>query len=233
MANFDFDDSYSRSSGQSIATQMSKVYGWMFIGLIITAITAYVTASSPMLLSMIYSSRLVFIGLIIGEMALVWFLSSRAMNMEYGTAAICFGVYSVLNGLTLASIFIAFTRSSIAGAFFITAAVFGIMSVYGLVTKTDLTTFGNIMIMGLVGILVASIVNFFIQSPSLYWIISYIGVAVFMGLIAYDSQKIKNISQHYTGTHRENNIAILGALILYLDFINLFLFILRIIGRRR
>jgi uncharacterized protein len=141
--------------------------------------------------------------------------------------------YSVLNGITLSLIFYTYTASSIAFVFFISAAFFGFMSVYGLVTKTDLTSLGSLLFMGLIGIIIASVVNIFLRSSGLNWLISFVGVAVFLGLTAYDSQKIKNIHFSFAGTNKEKNVSIIGALTLYLDFINLFLFILRILGRRR
>lgn len=228
--NYD-DGAIDRKS--ALSAQMARVFGWMFIGLIITGMTAMYTATSETMIRMLYSSRFTFLGFIILEFVFVWFISSRAMHMEYGMAAAAFIMYSVLNGITLSVIFLAYTGSSVALAFFMTAGFFGFMCVYGLVTKTDLTSLGSLFLMGLIGLIIVSVVNIFLQSSTLYWIISFVGVAIFLGLTAYDSQKIKAISMQYTGTEKERNVAVLGALILYLDFVNLFLYILRILGKRR
>lgn len=233
MQNYN-DYNYSEIDRKSaIASQMTRVFGWMFIGLIITGLTALYTAANETVMMSIRSSGFTFYGLMILELVFVWFISSRAMKIEYGVAAAAFLLYSVLNGLTLSIIFWAYTGQSIALAFFMTAGFFGFMSVYGLVTKTDLTSLGSLFLVGLIGLIIVSIVNIFLHSSTLYWIISYVGVILFLGLTAYDSQKIKAISLHYMGTEKERNVAIVGALTLYLDFINLFLYILRILGKRR
>lgn len=228
--NYD-DNAIDRKS--ALSAQMARVFGWMFIGLIITGITAMYTVSSETMLSFLYSSRFTLFGLMIVEFIFVWVISSRAMHMEYGMAAAMFILYSILNGLTLSFIFLVYTSSSIYLTFFMAAGFFGFMCVYGLVTKTDLTSLGSLFLMGLMGLIIVSIVNIFLKSPTLYWIISFVGVAIFLGLTAYDSQKIKALSMQYTGTEKEKNVAVVGALILYLDFINLFLYILRILGKRR
>ena len=212
---------------------MTRVFGWMFIGLMVTGLTSLYTATNETFMMSIRSSGFTFYGLMILELVFVWFISSRAMKMEYGVAAGAFLLYSVLNGLTLSVIFWAYTRQSIALAFFMTAGFFGFMSVYGMVTKTDLTSLGSLFLVGLIGLIIVSIVNIFLGSSTLYWIISFVGVILFLGLTAYDSQKIKGISLQYMGTEKERNVAIVGALTLYLDFINLFLYILRILGKRR
>ncbi|WP_010681071.1 Bax inhibitor-1/YccA family protein [Acetivibrio cellulolyticus] len=229
--DYNYDNAIDRKS--ALASQMARVFGWMFIGLMVTGLTALFTATSPAMLRIIYTGRFTIFGLMILELVFVWFISSRAMKMEYGVAAAAFILYSILNGLTLSSIFFAYTFKSIALAFFMSAGFFGFMSVYGMITKTDLTSLGSLFIMGLVGLIIVSIVNIFLHNPTLYWIISFVGVAIFLGLTAYDSQKIKDISIRFTGTEKERNVAIVGALILYLDFINLFLYILRILGKRK
>lgn len=216
-----------------LSAQMTRVFGWMFIGLIVTGITAMYTVTSEMMLNLLFSSRFTLFGLMIVEFIFVWVISSRAMRMEYGMAAATFIIYSILNGLTLSVIFLFYTGGSIALTFFMAAGFFGFMCVYGLVTKTDLTSLGSLFLIGLIGLILVSIVNIFLKSPTLYWIISFVGVAIFLGLTAYDSQKIKAMSMQYTGTEKEKNVAVVGALILYLDFINLFLYILRILGKRR
>lgn len=231
MNEYNYNEVLTEKS--SFAAQMVRVYGWMFIGLLVTALSALFTASSPTMISLIFSSNITFYGLLIAEIALVWFLSSRAMKMDYTVAAASFIFYAALNGLTMSVIFFAFSGSSIAMAFFFTAGFFGFMSGYGLLTKTDLTSFGKLMLMGLIGLIFASIVNIFLRSGIFEWIVSIAGVVVFLGLTAYDSQKIKYIHQQYSGSEKERNVAIVGALTLYLDFVNLFLYILRLLGRKR
>lgn len=216
---------------RSLTAQFVRAYGWMFLGLLVTGITSIVTLETPLLY--LATSRYSLFALLLVEIGVVWFLSSRVMKMSYGAAAAAFIFYSVINGITLSLIFLVYTLSSIAFVFFITAAFFGFMSVYGAVTKQDLTSMGSLFLMGLVGILIASIANWFLQSSTLYWIISFVGVAVFLGLTAYDSQKIKHYHAAYAGTARESNVAIMGALTLYLDFVNLFLYILRILGKKK
>lgn len=224
--------SQSRETAQ--ATFMTKVYGWMTIALLITAFSAMFTLSSPALLELIFGNKLVFYGLIIGELLLVGSLVLAVQKMSPTMAAIVFIGYSALNGLTLASIFLIYTAGSIALTFFITAGTFAVMSIYGYTTKADLTRIGNLALMALVGIIIASIANFFLQSETLYWIISYIGVAVFVGLVAYDTQKIKNLSDSIDVNSAElKRASLIGALTLYLDFINLFLFLLRLFGSRK
>jgi uncharacterized protein len=226
-----YKNSSAAETKSSLNAQIVRVYGWMFLGLIVTGFAALFTIQTS--LANLVTNRFSFIFLIIAEFGLVFFLSSRAMKMEYTTAAASFMVYSILNGITLSFIFYAYTLGSIAFVFFITASFFGFMSVYGLITKTDLTSFRSLFMMGLFGVIIASIVNIFLNSSALNWMISFVGVAVFLGLTAYDSQKIKDIHHSYAGTVREKNVAIVGALALYLDFINLFFFILRLLGRRK
>jgi FtsH-binding integral membrane protein len=223
----------SQSSDTAQAAFMTKVYGWMTIALVITAFAAMYTAMTPALIEFIFSSKLVFYGLIIGELLLVGSLVLAVQKMSPMVASIVFFGYAALNGLTLASIFFLFTAGSIALTFFITAGTFAVMSIYGYTTKADLTRIGNLALMALVGVIIASIANYFLQSETLYWIISYVGVAIFVGLVAYDTQKIKNISATMDISSNEGKRAsVIGALTLYLDFINLFLFLLRLFGRR-
>lgn len=226
-------DNGSIDLDSALSAQMTRVFGWMFVGLIVTGLTAMYTASSEAVLRMLYSGKFTFFAFMILEIIFVWFISSRAMHMDYGVAAATFIMYSVLNGITMSIIFLVFDLSSIYLAFFMTAGFFGFMSIYGLVTKTDLTSLGSFLLMGLVGLIIVSIVNMFLRSSSVEWIISIIGVAIFLGLTAYDSQKIKTISLYYTGTEKEKNVAIIGALTMYLDFINLFLYILKVLNKRR
>lgn len=215
-----------------VSTFMTKVYGWMFVGLMLTAVVAFFTASSEALLQVILGNRILFFGLIIGQLFLVGFLAVRIQKMSAAVATLVFLGYSILNGLTFSLILLAFTAGSLFTVFAITAGTFGIMSAVGYFTKQDLSSFGKIMFMGLIGIIVASLVNFFMKSETLYWIISYVGVAVFVGLIAYDTQKIKEYAYLETEEDRKKG-AIMGALALYLDFVNLFIFLLRLFGDRR
>jgi uncharacterized protein len=211
-----------------------RVYNWMGLGLALTALVAYYTAASPSLTRLIFGNQLIFFALIIGELALVFGLSAAIDRLQPGTATLMFFVYAGLNGLTLAVIFLAYTQSSIANAFFVTAGTFGITSLYGYTTKRDLTSWGSFFFMGLVGIILASVVNLFLQSEAIYWVTTYIGVIVFVGLTAYDTQAIKNMAAAgFADAASETKAAVIGALKLYLDFINLFLMLLRIMGDRR
>ena len=213
---------------------ITKVYNWMALALLVTGLVAYFTATSPSMINAIVSSKLVFYGLLIGELLLVIYLTSAIKRLSQNMAITVFMVYSILNGLTMSVIFLVYTSSSISTTFLITAGTFGAMSLYGYYTKKDLTSIGNMAMMALIGIIIASIVNIFLQNEMMYWIISYLGVAVFVGLTAYDTQKLKEIgSRGFANEEGMEKIAILGALTLYLDFINLFLFLLRIFGDRK
>ncbi len=213
---------------------MRKVYVWMTLAMIITGFTAYYVATSQTLLTAIYSNSMAFYGLIIAEFALVFVLSSMINKLSLLTATLMFVLYSVVNGATLSFIFLAYTSSSITSVFFITAATFASMALYGYFTKKDLSSWGRILTMGLIGIVIASLVNIFLHNSGLNLIISYVGVLVFVGLTAYDTQKIKQMMLEApdAGEHMQK-IALLGALSLYLDFINLFLMLLRILGSNR
>jgi|SRR5690606_31627087 len=215
-----------------IARYMTKVYGWMFLGLSLTAAVAFLTASSPAFVQALVTNRLLFFGLLIGQLFMVGFLSVRIHKMSASVAIAIFLGYAALNGLTFSILLLAYTVGSLLTVFAITAGTFGIMSLVGYFTKQDLTSFGKIMFMGLIGIILASIVNMFVGSTALYWIISYVGVAVFVGLIAYDTQKIKAYALLDNEEDRKRG-AVLGALALYLDFVNLFIYLLRLFGGRR
>ncbi len=213
-----------------------SVYNWMAIGLGLTGFVALYVSSSESLIRLIFGNRILFFGLIIAELALVFSLSARVQKMQASTATALFVIYAALNGATLSFIFLAYTRSSITSTFFVCAATFVSCSVYGMITKRDLTSLGSFMMMGLIGIIIASVVNMFVRSAGMGAIISYIGVLVFVGLTAYDTQKLKNMALTQpddldAGVVRKG--AILGALSLYLDFINLFLMLLRIMGNSR
>ena len=215
-------------------TFISKVYSWMFIALLITALTAMYTVNTESLLRTILGNQILFFGLIIGEFVLVGVLVKAVRKLSFMQAMGIFVGYSVLNGLTLSVIFLVYTAGSIATTFFVASGLFGIMSIYGFLTKTDLTKIGNLAMMGLFGFIIASLINLFLKSSALYWITTYIGIAIFIGLIAYDTQKIKQLNYaSYESEEMQNKIAVIGALTIYLDFINLFLLLLRIFGRRK
>ncbi len=210
---------------------MGKVYGWMFLGLVMTAVVSFYVYISG-ISTVIFSNPMLWVVVMLAELGLVIFLSARILKMSFAAATASFMLYSALNGLTLSMIFIVYRLGSIAVVFGITALLFGAMSVVGMLTKRDLSKAGPLLLVGLFGIIVASIVNMFLNSSTLYYIISYLGVAIFLGLTAYDTNKIKKIYNIYGGTDKEGNVAILGSLSLYLDFVNLLLFLLRIFGRR-
>ena len=213
---------------------VARVYNWMGLGLATTAVVSLFTASSPSLLNFIFGNQLVFFGLIIAELGLVMALSAAIGRLQATTAALMFFTYSALNGLTLSAIFLAYTSASIANTFFVTAGTFGVMSLYGYATKRDLTSWGSFLFMGLVGIILASLVNIFLKSEAVYWVVTYAGIIVFVGLTAYDAQQIKAMAlQGFGDEETERKGAVIGALRLYLDFINLFLMLLNIFGRRR
>ncbi|MEG1585836.1 MAG: Bax inhibitor-1/YccA family protein [Bacteroidales bacterium] len=214
-------------------TFIAKVYGWMSLALALTGFTALWVASTPAVSSAIYSNKILFWGLLIGELVLVFSISGAIRKMSSTTATFLFLLYSVVNGLTMSFIFLVYTSTSIATTFFITAGTFAIMSVYGFVTKTDLTKIGNLLFMVLIGVIIAAVVNIFLKSATLNWIITIAGIIVFVGLIAYDTQKIKQIGQSGLDRETEKKLSIVGALSLYLDFINLFLLLLNIFGGRR
>lgn len=211
---------------------INQVYAWMTAGLMVTGAVAAYTANSAVLLNLIFGNPFGIWVLFIAQIAMVIGLSAGIGRLAPATATALFVGYAALNGLTLASIFLVYTRASIASTFFITAATFALMSFYGYVTKRDLTRMGSLLFMALIGLVLASLVNFFLRSTGLYWIITYAGVLIFIGLVAWDTQKIKNLSRQATDDTSARRIAILGSLMLYLDFVNLFLFLLRIFGRR-
>ena len=208
-----------------------SVYAWMFGGLLLTTVAALWVVMSPAMQQVIFGTPFIAFGLIIAELGIVAFLSFRITKMTAATAASAFLVYSFLNGLTLSVIAWAYTQASIVQAFLTAAAMFGAMAVFGLVTKRDLTSWGSFFFMGLIGIVICSVINIFLASSGLSFVISVIGVFVFLGLTAWDNQKLKGMAT-VTGPMQEN-VAVIGALALYLDFINLFLFLLRLFGNRR
>ena len=213
-----------------------SVYNWMFIGLGLTGVIALYVSNSDTVKSLVYGNSIIFYGLIIAELALVFSISGLVNKMSAFTATMLFVIYSALNGVTLSFIFLVYTRESIVSTFFICSATFLACSIYGWTTKKDLTSWGGFFVMGLIGIIIASLVNMFIRSSAVNTIISYIGVIVFVGLTAYDTQKLKNMALTQPAGLDGAVVrkgAILGALSLYLDFINLFLMLLRIFGQTR
>lgn len=232
---FERDQTYPAPiTAATTASFLPKVYGWMTIGLALTALAAVFTLSSEAALQTIFGNKLVFYGLILGELGLVIAMSAAINRISAATATLMFLAYSALNGVTMASIFLVYTRSSIASTFMVAAGTFAAMSLYGYATKRDLTGWGSFLFMGLIGIVIASVVNIFLNSAMITWIVSYLGVFIFVGLTAYDTQKIKMIGMGgFADGESQRKAAILGALTLYLDFINLFLMLLRIMGDRR
>lgn len=242
-------DRYPRSNGSiveransGIQAYMAQVYGWMTCGLLLTAFVSWYAANTPAILNFIFSSQITFFGLIIAQLALVFVISGMVNRLSGAVATSLFMLYSALTGLTLSSIFIAYTYSSIAytyssiaSTFVVTAGMFGAMSLYGYTTKRDLSGFGSMLFMALIGIVLASLVNIWLKSTALMWAITYIGVVVFVGLTAYDTQKLKAMGEQLNADDKDSfrKYAIVGALTLYLDFINLFLMLLRIFGNRR
>lgn len=219
----------------TVATLMRNVYMWMALALVITAFTSMAIANSQQLITTLFSNSTYMIVLVVVQLVMVVALTAAINRIPFVLAGVFFAIYAILTGVTISSIFLLYTAESIASTFFITAGTFAIMSVYGYFTKKDLTSWGRILMMGLIGIVLASVVNLFMHSTMLTWITTYVGVVVFVGLTAYDTQKIKeSIIQH--GSHGVNDgtmkLALMGSFILYLDFINLFLKLLRIFGKR-
>jgi len=215
-----------------------QVYAWMGAAILLTAFAAFFTAQSPFLLKLIFGAGgglpLGMIVLVIAEFGLVWYLSARVFDLQYETGMALFALYAVLNGVTLSVIFLAYTASSIASTFFVCSAMFFGMSLYGWTTKADLSKWGNILFMALIGIVIAGLVNWFLKSEALSYIISFVGVIVFTGLTAYDTWKLKEAHEQLSGNEvMVRKLGLLGALNLYLDFINLFLMLLRLFGGRR
>jgi FtsH-binding integral membrane protein len=211
---------------------LRAVYGWMCVGLILTALTATFVASSSTLVTAVVTNRLLFWGLVIAQLGIVFVLSARVQQLAPSTASLLFIGYSALTGVTLSVVLLVFTGESIATTFVVTAGMFGALAFYGAVTRRDLTGFGSFLFMGLVGLILASIVGLFWQNDALQFVISFIGVIVFTGLTAYDAQRLKVMAMA-TPSGESGSYAIVGALALYLDFINLFMFLLRFLGHRR
>ncbi len=219
---------------QAIKSFMPRVYLWMTAALFVTAVVAWTTFNSEALQSIFFSNPWITLGLFIGQIALVIALSAAIGRLSPAVAMLIFFAYAALTGVVFSSLFIVYTGASIASTFVATAGMFGVMSIIGLTTGMDLTRIGNIAFMALIGIIIASLINFFLQSEALYWVISIVGVLVFIALIARDSQRLKQMATQIDAASEQGQKAsIMGALVLYLDFINLFLFLLRLFGNRR
>lgn len=223
-----------QSSVSTFSSLVSKVYLWMTMALAMTGLTAFYVANSGLVFALANSAGL-FWGLMIAELAVVWILSANIMRLSFPVAGIMFAIYSILNGATCSFIFLAYTAESLTTTFFVTAGTFGAMSLVGAFIKKDLSGMGRMLIMALIGLIIATIVNLFVASSTLSWAITYIGVLIFCGLTAYDTQKMKEMLYQYQHMGDTNilKIALLCSLSLYLDFINLFLYLLRIFGGKR
>lgn len=240
MNNYDSNvynqGAYETSQPAVFAKLMQNVYSWMCLALVITGMAAWMVGHSFSLQQAILGNPIMFYGLMIGELVLVVWLSARINKISLNTAGIMFGIYSIVNGLTLGSVFLVYTEASIAQTFFITAGTFGGMSLLGYTTKKDLSTMGRILYMALIGLIIAIVVNIFFSNSVFDLLISVAGLIIFVGLTAYDTQKIKMMllqAQQHGVTEQTSKIALIGSLSLYLDFINIFLYLLRLFGDRR
>lgn len=214
-------------------TFLSRVYGWMTLALVISGVTAFLATTNETIIRLTIGNGFGFLILAVAELALVWWLTASIHKISSGAAFFAFILYSVLNGVTLSSIFLVYKIESIFMVFFISAGMFAAMAVYGTVTKSSLSSFGKYFAMALVGIIIASLVNFLLRSPMLDWFLSIITVVLFTGLTAYDAQKMLAVSNNASDDEVFKKASVIGALELYLDFINIFLAMLRLFGRRR
>ena len=221
-------------STTTLPVLMRKVYTWMTLALVITGVTAWGVAHSPAILQMIMTNKILLLCLLFGELALVWGVSASIDRLSLTTATLLFVFYSILNGVTMSFIFLAYTYESVTNVFLITAGTFAAMAFFGYFTKTDLSTIGRILFMALIGLIIATIVNIFVKSSGFGMILNYLGVLIFVGLTAWDTQKIKQMLSMAEDTgEAAQKVALMGALSLYLDFINLFIYLLRILGNNR
>jgi hypothetical protein len=221
-------------STTTLPVLMRKVYTWMTLALVITGVTAWGVAHSPAILQMIMTNKILLLCLLFGELALVWGVSAAIGRLSLTTATLLFVLYSVLNGVTMSFIFLAYTYESVTNVFLITAGTFAAMAFFGYFTKTDLSSIGRILFMALIGLIIATIVNIFVKSSGFGMILNYLGVLIFVGLTAWDTQKIKQMLATAEDTgETAQKVALMGALSLYLDFINLFIHLLRIMGNQR
>ena len=212
---------------------LTKVYGWMSLALLLSGITSFIVATSPFLINLVFGNKIGFPLLAIGEIVLVWWLSASIRKISTMTASIAFLAYSVINGATLASIFHVFSLNSIIVVFLVSALMFIGMSLYGVFSKSDIMSFGRYFSMAIIGLIVASVINIFLKSSGFNWVISIVTVVIFTGLTAYDTRKMILVSQQADGSDMFQKASIIGALELYLDFINIFLALLRIFGKSR
>lgn len=212
---------------------LTKVYGWMSLALLLSGITAFIVANSPFLINLVFGNKIGFPLLAIGEIVLVWWLSASIRKISTMAASIAFLAYSVINGATLASIFYVFSLNSIIVVFLVSALMFIGMSLYGVFSKSDIMSFGRYFSMAIIGLIVASVINIFLKSSGFNWVISIVTVVIFTGITAYDTRKMILVSQQADGSDMFQKASIIGALELYLDFINIFLALLRIFGKSR
>ncbi len=238
MSNDAYNKGYSYDTSVStttvFATLMKKVYVWMTLALTLTGMTAYYVTINEALMFSIFSNQAIFWGLMIAEIAVVLILAAAINKLSFPVAAIMMAAYSILNGVTMSAVFVVYTASSITTTFLVTAGTFAAMALVGYFTKKDLTKMGGILLMALIGLIIASVVNFFLNNSTMDYIISFVGVLIFTGLTAYDSQKIKNLMLQCDAVDANSQkLALLGSLTLYLDFINLFLYLLRFLGERK
>ncbi len=229
-----FDMGLSRESSATERGFFPQVFFWMAMGLSLTGIVALWMSTNPSFIVALSRNMGLFLILALAQFGLVFWLSSQILRLSITTATTGFSIYATLNGVLFSSIFLIYTGASIASTFLVTAGMFGAVSLYGFTTKKDLASVGSFAFMALIGIILASIVNWFLKSEVFYWILTYIGIAVFVALTAYDVQKLKSIqTQGFQSEELMKKAALLGALALYLDFINLFLLLVRIMGRRK
>ena len=231
--NENFNYVQSPNAGTLANKVMRRVYVKMLVAMLVTAATSMYVSSNEALLQLIFGNSFVTIGLVISQIAVVLVLSGRLNKLSITSATLLFYLYSVLTGVVFSSILLLYTATSVGMTFLITAGVFAAMSIYGFTTSNDLTKFGSIMFMALIGLIICSVVNIFLKSSGMEWIISLAGVAIFIGLTAWDTQKIKNAAMYATDGTSAEKLATFGALSLYLDFVNLFLYLLRFFGGSR
>jgi uncharacterized protein len=217
-------------AGSRVSDALWVTYRWMTAGLATTGLVALLVASSPTMLEALLTNRILFYGLLFGQLGLVVALSSMATRVSTPVAALMFFAYAAMTGVTFSTLFVVYTSTSIAATFFVTAGAFAGLSVVGLVTKRDLSAVGRFALFALIGVILASLANFFLRSSGLEWLITFVGVLLFAALTAYDTQRLKNL---FAQGNTAANLPLVGALTLYLDFINMFLFLLRIFGGRR
>lgn len=237
MAQYDGYTPYAVGVGsvESVNTLFRKVYQYMALGLILTSLTAWLTVATPSMIRFFYGSRAPLIIVALAELGLVFYLSATIAKHDATTSLLLFGLYSILNGITISVVLLVYTQESVYTAFLSTAGMFGAMSVYAMYTKRDITSWGSFLHMGLWGLIIAMVINMFVGSTAAETVISVMGVIIFMGLTAYDTAKIKSIAESSGMNDDESvgKVAVIGALALYLDFINLFLYLIKIFGKRR